>query len=420
MKSRRQTTKVRIEDLEDLFPHSAGIDVHKAVLTVCAIAGGAEGEVAEFGTTTGELRRLVEWLLEQGITHVVMESTGVYWKPVWQILENGEFKLMLANAQQVRNMPGRKTDQNDAVWLALLLRKGLIRPSFVPPAEVRALRDLCRSRATLIHDRTRVVQRVEKVLEEANLKLDTVVSDLMGVSGQRMLEAVGRGETDPEKLADLAVGRLRSKIPELIPALEGNFRGHQLFMLRELLSQHGELSERIERFEQEIGAFAPPFESAVQRLIEIPGFDRLSALAVLAETGQDMSIFTSPQRFARWARVCPGNRQSAGRSKSGSTGKGNSWLRAILVQCAWAAAHTKDTYLSAQFKRLRPRGAKKAAMAVAHSMLRIIWYLLQKQTQYRDLGGDFFAKQNLEGQTRSYVNRLKKLGFEVTLTPIAA
>ena len=420
MKSRRPTTKVRIEDLEDLYPYCAGIDVHKAGVTVCLIAGGAEGEVAEYGTNTSELRRLGEWLTEKEVTHVVMESTGVYWKPVWQILESGRFRLLLANARQVRNMPGRKTDQNDAVWLALLLRKGLIRASFVPAAEVRALRDLCRSRASLIHDRTRIVQRVEKVLEEANLKLDTVVSDLMGASARRMLDELGRGQTDPVALADLALGRLRSKIPELILALEGSFRPHQLFVLRELLSQHGELSTRIERFEQEMDRDAPPFEPAVERLIAIPGLDRRSALAVLAETGQDMSVFPSPQQFARWARVCPGNQESAGKRQSGRTGKGNSWLRAVLVQCAWAATHTKDSYFAAQFKRLRPRGNKKAAMAVAHSMLKIIWYLLYHQTHYRDLGADYFAKQNLEGQTRSYVNRLKKLGYRVTLTPLAA
>ena len=420
MKPRRQTTKVRMEKLDDLYPHCAGLDVHKAVLTVCLIAGGTEGELAEYETSTGELRRLRDWLIEKGVTHVVMESTGVYWKPVWQILETGRFQLLLANARQVRNIPGRKTDQNDAVWLATLLRKGLIPASLVPPAEVRALRDLCRSRASLIHDRTRIVQRVEKVLEEANLKLDTVVSDLMGISARRMLDELGKGNNDPAALAELAVGRLRSKIPELIPALEGSFLPHQLFVLQELLQHHDELSSRIERFEQEIDRYAPPFEKAVERLIDIPGLDRRSALAVLAETGQDMSVFPSPQQFARWARVCPGNQESAGKRKSGRTGKGNSWLRAVLVQCAWAASHTKNTYLSAQFKRLVHRGSKKAAMGVAHSTLKIIWYLLHNQTRFKDLGADYFAKQNLEGQTRSYVNRLKKLGYEVTLTSMAA
>ncbi len=251
----KKGTKVRIEDLQDIYQFCAGIDVHKAGVTVCAICGrGAEleAEVVEYGTTTAELRQLGEWLREQGVTHVVMESTGVYWRPVWQILESAGFHLLLANAKKVRNVPGRKTDQSDSIWLATLLCKGLIQGSFIPPQEIRALRDLCRSRASLVRDRTRVIQRIEKVLEEGAVKLDVVASDLVGVSGLRMLKQLAEGETDTTAMAELALGRLRSKIPQLIEALEGSFRPHQLFLLRELLEQYDYLCKKVERFEIQI------------------------------------------------------------------------------------------------------------------------------------------------------------------------
>jgi transposase len=419
-KQTNRAVKVRIEDLADLHRCCAGIDVHKASVTVCVICGGDEAEVAQYGTTTNELKQLKAWLARKAVTHIVMESTGVYWKPVWQILEQGGFHLLLANARQVRNMPGRKTDQADAIWLATLLRKGLIEGSFIPPAEVRALRDLCRSRTSLLHDRTRIVQRLEKVLEEANIKLDTVVSDLMGISGQRMLEKMSEGVTDPIELADLALGKLRPKIPQLVEALEGSFLPHQLFLLKELLAQHEELSERMQRFEEKIEEYARPFEPAVVRLIGIAGLDRRSALGVLSEIGADMTRFPSAEQLARWAVICPGNKESAGKRLSGRTGAGNPWIRAILVQCAWAATRKKDTYFRAQFRRLLHRGKKRAIVAVAHSILKVIWHLLRRDLDFKDLGADYFEKQNLDLHKRVCVRKLEKMGFTVTLAPTAA
>jgi transposase len=413
-------TKVRLDDLANLHTSCAGIDVHKSSVTVCWIGSGSEGEITEYGTTTGELRALGAWLKSKAVTHVVMESTGVYWKPVWQILEEGKFHLLLANARQVRNMPGRKTDQADAIWLATLLRKGLIEGSFIPPVEVRALRDLCRSRASLMHDRTRVVQRIEKTLEVANIKLDTVVSDLMGASSQRMLRSMAQGETDPIQLAALAVGRLRPKIAQLVPALEGHFLPHQRFLLQELLAQYDEISERIGRFERRIDEYACPFEEAVERLSKIPGLERRSAIGILSEIGSDMARFPSAAQLARWAAISPGNQQSAGKRLNTRIGAGNPWLRAILVQCAWAATRNKDSYLTAQFRRLLHRGRTRAIVAVAHSILKIIWHLLTRKVDYQDLGADYFQRQNLDAHKRAYVKKLEKLGYIVTLSPLAA
>jgi transposase len=418
----KKGTKVQIENLQDIYQFCAGIDVHKAGVTVCAICGeGAqrEAEVVEYGTTTAELRQLGEWLREQGVTHVVMESTGVYWRPVWQILETAGFHLLLANAKQVRNVPGRKTDQSDSIWLATLLRKGLIRGSFIPSEAIRALRDLCRSRASLVRDRTRIVQRIEKVLEEGNVKLDVVASDIVGVSGHRMLERLAQGETDTVAMAELAVGKLRKKIPQLIQALEGSLRPHQLFLLRELLEQYDYLCKKVERFERQIEEYAGPFEEQIERLDAVPGINRLAATAILSEIGVDMSRFPTPQQLCKWATVCPGNRESAGQRKSGKTGRGNRWLRGTLTQCSWAASHDKESYLAAQYRRLLHRGKQRALVAVAHSILNIIWHLLQHQIDYQDLGVDYFERQNLEGKKRAYVKKLEKLGFTVKLEPAA-
>jgi transposase len=424
MATQKKANRVRIDALADIYERCAGIDVHKESVTVCVIrpdaTGAPAGEVVGYGTTTRELRQLSEYLQECGVTHVVMESTGVYWKPVWQILEEGGFHLVLANAKEVRNMPGRKTDQADAVWLATLLRKGLVKGSFIPPAQIRALRDLCRARVTLVRDRTRVVQRIEKVLEEANIKLDTVASDLMGVGPRHMLDELVGGETDATKLAELALGRMRSKIPQLVAALEGHFRPHQTFLLKELLQQFDYLSTKIERFEKQIEEYARPFEEQIVRLDAVPGIDRLSAAGILSETGVDMSKFPTPEQFCRWGTMAPGNHQSAGKQRHGKTGKGNRWLRGYLTQCAWAATHSKDSYFSAQYRRLIHRGKQRALVAVGHSILNAIWYILGRQTEYQELGGDFFEKQNLEGLKKAYRKKLERLGFKVTLEPIAA
>ena len=424
MAIRRRTNKVDINALVDLYERCAGIDVHKETVTVCVIRpgtdGSAQGEMATYGTTTRELRQLSQWLQECGVTHAVMESTGVYWRPVWQILETGGFRLFLANAKQVRNMPGRKTDQADAVWLATLLRKGLIKGSFIAPPQIRALRDLCRSRASLVHDRTRVVQRIEKVLEEANIKLDTVASDLMGVGPRMMLEELIGGETDTTKIAELALGRMRSKIPQLVGALEGYFRPHQTFLLKQLLSQFDDLCRRIERFEQQIEEYSRPFDKQVARLDSVPGIDRLSAAAILSETGVDMDPFPTPQQFCRWATIAPGNNKTAGKQRSGKIGRGNRWLRGSLTQCAWAATHDKNSYFAAQYHRLLHRGKRRALVGVGHSMIAAIWHMLRRDVEYRELGADYFEKQNLEGLKKTYLKKLERLGFKVSLEPVAA
>lgn len=424
MATRRRTNKVDINALVDLYERCAGIDVHKESVTVCVIRpgadGSAQGEMATYGTTTRELRQLSQWLQECGVTHAVMESTGVYWRPVWQILETGGFRLFLANARQVRNMPGRKTDQADAVWLATLLRKGLIKGSFIAPPQIRALRDLCRSRASLVHDRTRVVQRIEKVLEEANIKLDTVASDLMGVGPRMMLEELIEGETDTTKIAELALGRMRSKIPQLVAALEGYFRPHQTFLLKQLLNQFDDLCRRIERFEQQIEKYSRPFDKQMVRLDSVPGIDRLSAAAILSETGVDMDPFPTPQQFCRWATIAPGNNKTAGKQRHGKIGRGNRWLRGNLTQCAWAATHDKNSYFAAQYHRLLHRGKGRALVGVGHSMLAAIWHMLRRDVEYRELGADFFEKQNLEGLKKTYLKKLERLGFKVSLDPIAA
>ena len=376
MATPRRTNKVNIDALVDLYERCAGIDVHKETVTVCVIRpgsdGAVQGEMVSYGTTTRQLRQLSQWLQECGVTQVVMESTGVYWRPVWQILEAGGFHLWLANAKQVRNMPGRKTDQADAVWLATLLRKGLTKGSFIAPPRIRTPRDLCRSRTSLVRDRTRVVQRIEKVLEEANIKLDTVASDRMGVG-----------------------------------ALEGCFRPHQTFLLKQLLDQFDDLCRRIELFEQQIEEYARAFDKPMARLDAVPGIDRLSAAAILSETGVEMEPFPTPQQFCRWATIAPGNNKTAGKQRNGKIGKGNRWLRGSLTQCAWAATHDKKSYFAAQYRRLLHRGKQRALVAVAHSMLAAIWHMLRRDVEYHELGADYFEKQNLE-----------RLGFKVSLEPI--
>ena len=412
--------KIRIQDLADLYEQCAGIDVHKQSVSVCVIQpvgpSQPEGEVREFGTTTRELRELTAWLQQRGVTHVALESTGVYWVPVWQIREEGAFQLVLANARAVRNVPGKKTDTADCVWLATLLRKGLIQASYIPPAEIRALRDLCRAHSTLVRERGRGVQRLQALREMANLKLDSVISDLMGKRGRQMLEALAQGEQDPEKLAALALGRMRSKKRELVAALEGHFRPHQKFLLREWLAHFDQLSGRLETFREQIEQQVRPFEAAVAQLTQMPGLERLSATKLLAETGANLGAFSSPERFCSWATVCPGNRRSAGKQRSGRTRQGNPWLRSIVTECAWAASRSKHTYFQAQYHRLAPRlGKNRAILAVAHAMLYVSWHLLSRQVEFQDLGADYFQTIHQEGQTKACVRKLQKLGYKVTL-----
>jgi transposase len=410
--------------MEVLYPRCAGIDVHKQSVSVCVLTPSESvnpnKEIRQFGTTTGELRQLANWLREHGVSHAAMESTGVYWKPVFNILESA-CELILVNARDIKQVPGRKSDKSDCAWIASLLRHGLLKASFVPPEEVRELRDLCRMRSTLVHDCVQVGNRLRKVLEDANIKLDSVASDALGVSGRAMIDALIGGEQDALTLAKLARGRLKSKLAELTAALEGRVREHHRFLLNEQMRQLRFLQEQVARIEEEIERRMPPFEWAATLLMTMPGVDRVSAAALIAEIGCDMTRFPSARHLASWAGLCPGNNQSAGRSRSGKSHRGNRWIKGLMTEIAWAASHTKNTYASAFYRRLAiHRGKKRALIALANSHLQVVWRLLTHRQEYHDLGPAYFDKLRAADQTKSLVKRLKKLGYEVTLQPTAA
>jgi transposase len=367
-----------------------------------------------------DLLALSDWLSRLEVTQVALESTGVYWRPVWNILEDGR-TLLLVNPQHLKRVPGRKTDVQDAEWLADLLRHGLLCASFVPPAPLRDLRELTRYRKTLVQERTEEVNRLQKVLESANLKLASVASDVLGVSGRAMLEALLGGEADPEVLAELARGRLRAKLPALRRALVGRVKSHHLLLLEQILAHIAFLDQAIARLHEEIERHVLPFEEAMTLLQTLPGIKEVAAAAIVAEVGPDMSRFPSAKHLASWAGVCPGNKQSGGKRLSGKTTKGNVWLRAILGEVAWAAARTQGSYFSAQYhRRARRRGKDKAIMAVAHSILVCISYVLRDKRPYTDLGADYFDHLDAARSERYHVQRLAQLGFTVTLTPQAA
>jgi len=352
-----------------------------------------------------------------GVTHIAMESTGEYWKPVFNILE-GNFEVLLVNAQHIKAVPGRKTDVSDAEWIADLLRHGLLRASFIPPVAQRELRDLTRFRSTFIRERATLVNRVQKVLEDANIKLASVASNVMGVSGRAMLAALIEGQTDAETLADLARGRLREKRAQLVKALAGRVKPHHRFVLTELLCQIDNLDETVTRFDEQIQEHCAPFEEAVRLLDTIPGVARQTAEIIVAEIGTDMSRFPSAAHLAAWAGVAPGNHESGGKRRSGKTRKGCKPLGVALNQASHAASHTKHTYLSAQYHRLaRRRGKKRAIMAVGHSILVIAYHLILRQEPYRELGGDYFEKRRPEAVAKHFVKRLEKLGYSVSLQP---
>jgi transposase len=398
----------------------AGLDVHKATVVACVRrvddAGKAREQVRTFGAMTGAVLELADWLAEQGVTHVAMESTGVYWKPGWHLLE-GRFELMLVNAQHIKQVPGRKTDVKDCQWIAQLLQHGLLRPSFVPPASIRALRDLTRQRAQMIAERGSVAHRIQGVLEDANIKLGTVATDVLGESGRSMLRAMIDGQDNPEALAELARGRLRAKIPALRLALRGKVTEHHRFLLRLLLDHYEALEGLIGRLGERIGQVLAPYAEAVARLETIPGVGRRVAEVVVAELGAEMGQFPTARHLASWAGMCPGNNESAGR-RSGKTTKGSRWLRAALVQAAHAAGRSKGTYLGAQFRRLAARrGATRAAVAVGHTLLGIIYQVLKRGTTYQDLGPEYLERLEPERMTRQLVRRLERLGHKVTLEP---
>lgn len=409
--------------MDTIYSKVAGLDVHLKSIQ-CAVrcrqqSGELFREVRSFGTMTRDLRALADYLGALGVTHVAMEATAVLWKPVWNILD-GHFTMLLVNPRHLKKVPGRKTDVSDAEWIAQLLECGLLRGSFVPPRAVRELRDLTRHRAQLAGEHTRVANRIHKLLEDANIKLGAVASDLLGVSGRTMLRALLDGENDPQRLAELARGQLRKKLPQLRLALEGHCTEHHRFLLRRLLSHLNYLESQSKQFSQQIAHRLDELLPAEdqRRLDAIDGVDRTTIENVIAEIGADMNVFPDEHHLCSWTGICPGNEESAGKRLRSRTRKGNRWLRRALAEAAWAASHTKDTYLAAQYRRLAARrGTKRALLAVGHSILVIIYHLLKNHLEYHDLGANHFDRLEPERLRRYLVRRLQHLGFDVTLTP---
>lgn len=419
--------------MDIIYDACAGLDVHKESVSACVrrldTSGQSVTEVREFRTVTVGILQLGDWMESHKVRHVAMESTGVYWKPIWNLLE-GRFELMLCNARDVKNVPGRKTDTRDCQWIAQLLQHGLLNPSFVPPKPHRELRDLTRHRAQLTGERTRVANRIAKTLEDANIKLSSVASDILGKSGRLMIQAIISGENSPEMLADLAQRRLRAKIPALKLALRGGVAEHHRFMLQQLYSHLQYIENSIALFEQridfqlraeELNAVpkendALPFDQAATLLTSIPGIDTCVAQAVVAEIGTNMKQFPTSGHLASWAGVCPGNNESAGKRRSGRTTEGNRWLKRVLTQAAWAASHTRESYLAEHYRRIaRRRGKKRALTALSHTLLTIIYAMLERKVPYEDLGPNFFDTIAPESRVRYYKKQLEKLGYEVTL-----
>jgi len=412
--------------MDTLFSRVAGLDVHLKTVQCAVRCQQESGKLLKqdrcFGTMTRDLRALADYLATLGVTHVALEATGVLSKPVWNLLE-GRFTLLLVNPRHRKKVPGRKTDVSDAEWIAQLLQHGLLRGSFVPPRAVRDLRDLTRHRAQLVAEHTRVANRIHKVLEDANVKLGAVASDVLGKSGRAMLRALLAGEQDLEKLADLACGVLRKKIPQLKLALEGHCTAHHRYVLGRLLSHVNYLESQIEDLSQHVAAGLDELLSADDRhrLDGIPGLNRRAIENVIAEIGVDMGVFPDEHHLASWCGICPGNEESAGRRLRSRTRKGNRWLRRALAEAAWAASHAKDSYLSAQYRRLAPRrGKKRALLALGHTLLVIIYHVLKNHKEYKDLGPTYFDRLEPERTRRYLVKRLQRLGYNVTLSPASS
>ncbi len=408
--------------MEVLYPKCGGLDVHKDVVVACARVVGDAGvsqEVESFETTRQGLFALADWLSQRGCTHVAMEATGVYWKPVWHVLEE-HFELVLANAAHVRNVPGRKTDVNDAMWLADLCAHGLIRASFVPPTPIQELRDLTRTRKQLVREQGQHVQRIQKTLEDANVKLASVVSNIVGMSGRAILNAIVGGETSPEKLVELGSGRLKASRKTLIEALRGNITPHHRFLIKLHLDQIDALGRAIDAVEKEAGSALEPFRARAELLTTIPGVSDTVAQAIVSEIGVDMSRFPTVGHAISWAGLCPRNDESAGKRRSTRVRKSGTWIKTILVQAAWAAARKKDSYLRAQFLRLKSRrGPKKAIIAVAASILTAAYYMLRDGTEYRDLGPRHFDTIDKSKLATRLVRKLETLGYKVELEKAA-
>jgi transposase len=443
--------------MEILYERCAGLDVHKKTVQVCCVTPDEEQrrrkEHRHVSTKTADVLQLRDWLKERGVTHIAMESTGVYWKPIYNLLE-GDFAILVVNAQHIKQVPGRKTDVKDAEWIADLLQHGLLKASFIPAAPQRELRDLTRHRTSLIEERTRVINRLQKTLEDATIKVGDVVSDIMGKAARMILHALQQGEEDPKRLAALAQGRVRASEEDLVRALEGRVTAHHRFMLGEHLRHIEEVEAAIGRVTEELARrFTPPeppaepescepkpseegragegqeattqeqaqlsWQEAVQRIDSVLGINERAAQGILAETGVQMGQFPSAKHFASWAGVCPGHNESAGKRRSGKTRQGNPHLRRLFIQAAHAAAHSKNSYLAAQYRRIaRRRGPKRTAMAVAHSIAVIIYPILRDHTTYQDLGGNYFDERDRQAIEKRLVRRLQRLGYQVELQPV--
>ena len=406
-----------------IVERGAGLDIHQATIVATVRQpdghGGRTAITQTFGTMTVDLLTLRDWLQACGVTHVAMESTGVYWKPIYYLLEDG-FTVVLVNMQHLKVVPGRKTDVSDSAWLAQCLEWGLLKGSLVPPAAIRDLRDLTRYRKKQVEDRTQEVNRLHKVLEEAGLKLSTVVSDVLGTSGRAMLEALVAGTTDPATLADLARGRLRQKVPALREALRGHYRAHHAFLISQILAKVDFLEDAIATLTEAIDRQVRPFDPMLTRLTTVPGVARRTAITILAETGGNMAPFPSAGHLCSWAAMCPGQNESAGKRRSGKTRAGNRYLRGALIEAGWACTRAKGTALQARYLRIkRHRGHKKAVVAVGHQVLEIAYYIMRDGVTYRELGAEYFARRDRERATQRHLKHLQALGYRVTLEPAA-
>lgn len=410
--------------METFVERCAGIDIGKADVKVCLRvpgkrAGQRHSEVRTFGTTTGSLLCLRQWLVDEQVSLVAMESTGEYWRPVYYLLEEA-VECWLVNPQHIKVVPGRKSDVSDAAWIAQLAEHGLVRPSFVPPLPIRRLRDLTRFRASLVHDRTRQVQRLHNVLEDAGIKLSLVATDILGVSGRAMLTALIAGQRDPEHLADLALGKLRKKHPALIEALTGRFDDHHGLLCQLMLDQIAHIDEAVGRLDTEIDTALEPFRRLQQHLVTIPGVGKRASEVIIAETGADMSRFATPGHLSSWAGLCPGNNESAGKRFSGRTRNGNAWLCGMLGDCATAAARTKNTYIAERHRRIqRRRGRKRAKVAISRTILESAWWIMSRDVDYHDLGPEHFLTRTANPERRAHrlILELRALGHDVSLTP---
>ncbi len=409
--------------MQVLYPCCCGLDIHKKFVVACVLTTSADGSVQKetrtFSTMTNDLLSMVDWLHSLGCTHIAMESTSAYWRPVYNLLE-GLFELLVGNAYHMKTVPGRKTDVKDAEWIAELLRHGLIRGSFIPSPEERHLRDLTRYRTHLVEERARITNRLQAVLEDANVKLASVVTDIRGASARAILQALVAGETDPSTLAELARGRLRSKRELLAQAVIGHFTAHHAFLISEQLSHLDYLDEAMERVSSEIEKRLQDDRSAIELLDTVPGISQRAAEILLAELGTDLSRFPSAKHLASWAGMCPGNKESGGKRLSGKTRHGNSWLRQVLIEIAHVASKTKDTYLAAQYRRIAARrGKKRALIALGHTILVIIYHILTRREPYRELGVSYFDELDRQRVEQRLVRRLERLGYTVSLQPAA-